>query len=166
MTKGFVHEPGWSSNEDFEWYTPKYIFDGLNTQFDLDPCSPGKDKCLTPADTHYTLPMNDGLIDPWFGLVFCNPPYGRHISNWMNRCAAHNNSIALTFARTSTKWFQAIAPTLSGICFINKRLKFVSGKTGLEGDSAGADSVLLSWGDEALDVLIKSNLGFVVKLNG
>jgi hypothetical protein len=132
------------------WYTPKYIFDGLDTDFDLDPCSPGKDKCFTPASTHYTLPVNDGLIE--------------HISKWMDRCAAHNNSIALTFARTSTKWFQAIAPTLSGICFINKRLKFVSGKTGLEGDSAGADSILFSWGDEALDILVKSNLGFVVKL--
>ena len=164
--KGFVHEAGWASNEEYEWYTPKIIFEQLNTQFDLDPCSPGADKCFTPAKVHYTLPNNDGLIDPWFGLVFCNPPYGRHVQKWMDRCATHNNAIALTFARTSTKWFHAIAPTLSGICFINKRLKFISGKTGLEGDSAGADSMLLSWGAEGYRVLVESNLGFTVKVDG
>lgn len=163
-SRGFVHEPGWESNEDYEWYTPPFIFDNLKTRFDLDPCSPGKDKCIVPALAHYVLPDNNGLIDPWFGLVFCNPPYGRYVDKWLKRCAEHNNGIALVFARTSTKWFQSIAPTTSLICFINKRLKFISGKTGQLGDSAGADSMLMAWGNEAKEILINSNLGAMVKV--
>jgi hypothetical protein len=164
-SRGFVHEPGWESNEDYEWYTPPFIFENLNTEFDLDPCSPGKDKCIVPAKTHYTFPVNNGLIDPWFGLVFCNPPYGRHVDKWLKRCIEHNNGIALIFSRTSTRWFQSTAPTTSTICFINKRLKFISGKTGELGDSAGADSMLMAWGSKAKDILVKSNMGVMVTVN-
>jgi hypothetical protein len=39
--KGFAHES--TANESKEWYTPKYIFDALGQQFDMDVCSPGAD---------------------------------------------------------------------------------------------------------------------------
>ena len=30
-------------NTSDEWYTPKYVFDALEEEFDLDVASPGKD---------------------------------------------------------------------------------------------------------------------------
>ena len=63
---------GKSSTGKNEWLTPPCLLDRLG-EFDLDPCSPVN----RPWDTarhHYTV-EDDGLRQPWFGRVFCNPPY-------------------------------------------------------------------------------------------
>lgn len=49
----------------------------------------------------------NGLIAPWEGRVWCNPPYGKQTFEWMRKCAQHGNAIALIFARTETKGFHA-----------------------------------------------------------
>ena len=36
---GFVHETAVSGS--VEWFTPVWVFDALNAEFDLDPCTPG-----------------------------------------------------------------------------------------------------------------------------
>lgn len=56
-----------------EWLTPPEIIKALG-QFDLDPCAP----VVRPWDTaerHYSIKDN-GLMLPWSGRVWCNPPYG------------------------------------------------------------------------------------------
>jgi hypothetical protein len=63
---------GKSSTGKNEWLTPPCLLRRLGP-FDLDPCSPVN----RPWDTarhHYTI-EDDGLQQPWFGRVFCNPPY-------------------------------------------------------------------------------------------
>ncbi len=155
---GWSHEDGASANERYEWYTPPEIFESLGVTFDLDPCSPGADKCVVPALRHISLP-EDGLTADWDGLVFCNPPYGTYTAEWMKRCAEHDNSIALVFARTSTKWFKEIYESVDAICFISSRVKFISGETGKRAGSPGADSMLLAWGSRAKDLITSSNLG-------
>jgi len=57
-----------------EWLTPPDILDKLG-DFDLDPCAPEVRPWPT-ADYHYTA-SDDGLSKPWFGTVWCNPPFGR-----------------------------------------------------------------------------------------
>ena len=143
--------------ETVEWYTPKWIFDGLGLMFDLDPCA-APDKALVPAKTYYSPPIN-GLLEPWHGLVWCNPPYGRQTGSWIEKCADHGQAIALVFTRTSTKWFKKVAPTLSCVCFISKRMRFIDGRTGELGGSAGADSMLLGWGGVAANAMRESGLG-------
>jgi len=63
-----------------EWYTPPDTFAGLGRggidEFDLDPCSPGPGLCFVPAKKVYTKADN-GLLLPWFGLVFVNPPFNK-----------------------------------------------------------------------------------------
>ena len=54
-----------------DWYTRPAIFDALGLTFDLDPCSPGPDHWV-PARRIYTK-QDDGLRQPWHGLVFMNP---------------------------------------------------------------------------------------------
>jgi hypothetical protein len=63
------HEPSIGATDD--WYTPPPIFAALGLRFALDPCSPGPDHWV-PADRIYTK-ANNGLVQPWQGLVFMNP---------------------------------------------------------------------------------------------
>ncbi len=67
-----------------EWLTPPDLLACLG-EFDLDPCAP----IVRPWDTakdHYTI-ENNGLRVPWFGRVWCNPPYGKHTASWLYRMA-------------------------------------------------------------------------------
>jgi hypothetical protein len=162
MGNGFTHEAG-PYNENVEWYTPPHLFEALGVGFDLDPCSPGEGKCFTPARRHYTI-ADDGLSQPWEGFVWCNPPYGKHTGDWLRRMRDHGDGIALVFARTGTRWFQEVAPSASSILFIAGRIRFVSGATGEVGSTAGADSVLLGWGDLADEALFWCNLGLYGRL--
>ena len=84
---GFVHET--AVGNSVEWFTPAWVFDALGAAFDLDPCTPGVEHTHVPAAHGYTLPTNDGLRDPWCGNVWVNPPYGRGINRWLDRCANH-----------------------------------------------------------------------------
>ncbi|MBF0326024.1 MAG: hypothetical protein HQL42_13265 [Alphaproteobacteria bacterium] len=66
------HEPSIGGSDD--WYTPPDISEALGLIFDLDPCSPGPGHWV-PALRIYTK-GDDGLAQPWEGLVWMNPPFG------------------------------------------------------------------------------------------
>lgn len=60
--------------------TPQDFFDELDQEFhfNLDVCAlPENAKC----EKFYT-PEMDGLSQPWNGVCWCNPPYGREIGTW------------------------------------------------------------------------------------
>jgi hypothetical protein len=158
---GFAYEPPVSNT--VEWYTPPYIFNALGVRFDLDPCSPGPAKSFVPADTHYVLPENNGLSDPWFGRVWLNPPYGRGMDVWLSKLAAHGDGIALVFARTSTRWFHQYVPKSSGVLFVKGRVRYVNGSTMTIGDNPGTDSMLVAFGNECGEALRASGLGLFVR---
>ncbi len=120
-----------SSNSD-QWATPKYIFDELNKEFDftLDPCADAKNhKC----EKFFTKNEN-GLAQDWGGMrVFCNPPYGREIYQWVEKSyhEGHKENtlvVLLVPARTDTKWFQDFVYHRSEIRFLRGRLKFGDSK--------------------------------------
>jgi hypothetical protein len=156
VKEGFSHEN--PVGDSVEWYTPKWIFDGLDLEFDLDPCSP-KEGGFVPAKKKFWLPDYDGLSEDWFGNVWVNPPYGKETGLWLSKLAAHGEGIALVFARTSTKWFQKIVSGTSGVLFVNRRVRFISGATGEAGGTPGADSMLISFGEENANALLTSGLG-------
>ena len=68
------HEPSIGATD--EWYTPPEIFTALALIFVQDPRSPGPSFCHVPAQKIYTK-EDDGLYQPWLGLVWLNPPFGR-----------------------------------------------------------------------------------------
>jgi phage N-6-adenine-methyltransferase len=141
-----------------EWLTPPYILDALG-EFDLDPCSPTKRPWHT-AETHFTK-RDNGLTKRWFGRVWCNPPYGNQTDKWLAKCVKHKNAIALVFARTETKmFFKYIWEKADAVLFIKGRLKFYH-KNGVEGDSAGAPSVLVAYGKANVKALLKSKISGV-----
>ena len=129
-----------------EWLTPPEIITAFGP-FDLDPCAPVKRPWET-ATTHYTI-ADDGLMVPWEGLVWCNPPYGPKTGDWLAKCATHGNCLALVFARTDTQAFQNhVWPRATSLFFIAGRLSF-SHVSGEKGGTAGAPNVLIAYGDLA-----------------
>jgi len=49
-------------------YTPPWIFEALNIEFDLDVCSPPEGIPWIPAKNHYC-EEDDGLTSEWYGKV-------------------------------------------------------------------------------------------------
>jgi len=130
-----------------EWLTPPEIINALGP-FDLDPCAPVKRPWPT-ASKHFTIEDN-GLLQPWEGFIWCNPPYGNYGTRWMERMAMHNNGIALIFARTETFMFHRFVWNVAeSILFIQGRITFYR-PNGIQADmNGGAPSVLIGYGMEA-----------------
>lgn len=105
------------------WSTPQYLFDSLNAEFhfDLDVCATSENaKCKK----FYTKEVN-GLLQPWRGNVWCNPPYGRDISKWIQKAIDSSTLVVMLLpARTDTKWFHEYIYGKAEIRFIKGRLKF------------------------------------------
>jgi len=138
-----------------EWLTPPEIIKVLG-EFDLDPCAP-VDRPWDMAKKHYTY-LDNGLLMPWEGRVWCNPPYGKHTAAWLERCAIHKNCIALTFARTETKmFFNYVWDRAVSVLFIKGRLHFYD-VIGRQGDNAGAPSVLIAYDRENAEALRQSSI--------
>lgn len=128
-----------------EWLTPPEIIQVLGP-FDLDPCSPVVRPWPTAA--HHFTQEDDGLMQPWFGRVWMNPPYDRRvIAQWLRKMAHHANGTALTFARTCNDGFHryCFGSAVSGL-FIDGRLRFYL-PNGIRGGHAGAPTVLLSYSE-------------------
>ena len=118
------------SSEDHTWATPPEVFDPLDEEFNftLDPCaSEHNHKC----DKYYTFEDN-GLLKSWANeVVFCNPPYGRVIGEWVQKC--YNESlngatcVMLIPSRTDTKWWHDYV--MKGeVRFIKGRIRFVGAR--------------------------------------
>lgn len=137
-----------STQEAFEWYTPKKIssihfssetdmwatpqdvFDQLNKEFGftLDVCATNENaKC----GAYFTVKDN-GLLQKWVGVCWMNPPYGREIGTWMAKAYHHAQEgdatvVCLVPSRTDTDWWHKFA--MKGeIRFIKGRLRFGDAK--------------------------------------
>ena len=114
------------------WATPQNFFDKLNAEFhfDLDVCA---DESNHKCDKYYTKEQ-DGLAMPWKGIVWCNPPYGREIGQWVRKGLFASVSgatvVMLIPARTDTKWFHDYIYKRDNveIRFVKGRLKFGNSK--------------------------------------
>lgn len=121
----------YSSNSE-EWATSQAFFDELNREFHftLDPCAtPENAKC-----SHFFTRDENGLAQSWRGeTVFCNPPYGRGVKEWVKK--AHEESlkgatvVLLIAARTDTAYFHDFIYGKHEIRFIRGRLHFNNSKS-------------------------------------
>ena len=119
------------SSETDQWATPQYFFDELNAEFHftLDPCA---DEFNHKCEKYFSKEQ-DGLSQSWKNdIVFCNPPYGREIYNWVKKAYEEYNKgaivVMLVPARTDTKWFHEFIYKKAEIRFIKGRLKFGNSK--------------------------------------
>lgn len=99
------------------WSTPIDLKSALDKEFhfNFDPC---------PLDG--TIDGLAPLYSDWSGKrVFCNPPYGPGIGEWLKRGLEAELAVYLIPARTDTRWFhQIVLPCATEIRFVKGRLKF------------------------------------------
>jgi len=119
-----------TSSKNGDWATPVEFFKELDREFSftLDVCATAENtKC-----TNFFTEAQDGLLQPWRGVCWMNPPYGKDISKWVRKALEASlfleaTVVCLLPARTDTRWFHAYC--LQGeLRWIKGRLKF-SGHT-------------------------------------
>ena len=134
------------SSSKMDWETPDIVLDAVRKMgpIELDPATTADNP--TGAERFFT-PEDDGLDRNWesLGLVFCNPPYGRGIGDWVYKAwrqslfSVEFECIMLVPARTDTKWWHEACP--ASYCFWKGRLRFKGAES-----SAPFPSALLYWG--------------------
>lgn len=99
-------------------YTPRWVFAAMNLAFDLDVASPPGGPWHVPCDRYYTA-EDDGLAQPWPGLVWCNPPYSK-FAPWADRFAAHQTGIALMgFVQSEVRWGPTVYSAADAVSLIS-----------------------------------------------
>ena len=106
------------SSASVHWATPTDTYNALNAEFEftLDPCPLG---------------AVDGLTRSWEGhRVYCNPPYGRRVSEWLEKAREADLAVYLLPSRTDTRWWHDYAMNADEIRFLRGRLRFGDAKAG------------------------------------
>jgi hypothetical protein len=141
-------------SQTVEWYTPAHVFVALGSPvFDLDVASPGAGVVpWIPALRHFTR-AEDGLTAEWpaGAFLWCNPPYGRGMSQWCQRVVDHatagGSGVLLVFSRTENAWWRVVEHTPGAlVAFWTSRMAFVS-STGETPGVAGCGTALWGWGE-------------------
>lgn len=147
-----------AAGQSDEWYTPKYIFDALGCEFDLDVAHPTRVTHVPCRKFIYA----GSLEARWEGFVWMNPPFGGRngIEPWLAKFIAHGNGIALTPDRTSAPWFQRWAPCADCIRFVPK-VKFER-PDGSIGKWPSTGTALWASGERAVEILHAAPLGIAM----
>lgn len=128
-----------------DWATPRPLWRRLHAihGFTLDAAA-SPDNALLP---HYYTADHSGLIAPWTDeIVWCNPPYGKELGEWVQKAADESwlNGAYVTMllpARTDTRWFHKhVMEAAQEIHFFKGRLKFEGAES-----SAPFPSMLVHW---------------------
>ena len=121
-----------------DWCTPRWIFDALNYEFDMDPCANEND--FVPVKIKY---YRNGLKYRWDGSIWLNPPFGKYryqIGPWLKKFIEHGNGIGIVPNRTATEWWQEWANGCEVLIFMQGKVKFIM--NGKVGKSPGYGNVL------------------------
>tara|TARA_R110000824_G_scaffold356193_1_gene543400 strand:- start:648 stop:1175 length:528 start_codon:yes stop_codon:yes gene_type:complete len=148
-----VKSHDWSvihSSADQCWRTPTALFDRLNEEFGFTiDAAALKDSALCEewfGPDHPIGYRRDALAQPWNGVVWCNPPYGRGVNKWVEKCAAEakrgSTVVLLIMANTDTTYFHEHGWKATEIRLIRGRVKFLR-KDGSPAGSAPKGSALL-----------------------
>jgi len=145
------------SSKSNEHYTPakwpdaaRLVMGGI----DLDPASCELANEVVQAERIYTK-ADDGLLQPWHGRVWCNPPYGYRsrrsggrTSNkqvWVDRCVQAYLSgeieqcCLLVTSSTGDGWFRPLWS--NWVCFPYERISFY-GPDGSSDSNPGSSAVV------------------------
>jgi hypothetical protein len=119
-------------SESPDWWTPeKYIkaIKEVMGEIDLDPASCVEANKIVKAKRYYS-PKENGLLQPWEGRIFLNPPYGELTKEFAEKffndyeSSFHEGIVLVNSRATDADWFQ---PFFNGvICFTDHRIDFNS----------------------------------------
>jgi hypothetical protein len=120
------------SHVSTEHYTPQYILDAVVAcmdAIDLDPCSNSREIPNVPAARHYTA-QDNGLLKPWVGRVFLNPPFGYDVEDWFSKLFLERlegrttEAIVLWKSATETAAWKTLTRLSCRVCFPSARVRF------------------------------------------
>lgn len=133
-----------------DYYTPAWIFEQMDIEFDLDVCSPCGGLPWIPAKRYFTQ-ADDGLVQPWEGRVWMNPPYSRP-TPWIRRFIDHGNGVCLIPA-AKARWFFELWAKADAFSVTPERFRFANG------DAIAFGIFYAAFGDECVKAI--SRLGVV-----
>jgi hypothetical protein len=144
-----IWEPSVGASD--EWFTPRYVFDALGCEFDLDVAAPRFGPRHVPCKWWLS---EDALSVIWNGFVWCNPPFGGRngLVPWIRKFVAHGNGILLTPDRTSAPWWHEAAMGSSAFLLVAGKIKFER-PDGSIGASPGTGTTLFASGDRGVAAL-------------
>jgi hypothetical protein len=98
-------------------YTPRWVFDAMGLRFDLDVAAPVGGPWHVPCDRYFTA-ADDGLAQPWDGLVWCNPPYSNY-APWADRFARHERIALMGILLPEVLWFPTVFNASDAVAMIS-----------------------------------------------
>ena len=118
---------------DDEWYTPREVVEACRAALgaiDLDPASCELAQAVVQAGRYFTA-ADDGLVQPWAGRVFLNPPYSRNLKAAFvaklaegYRAGAVVAACLLVNIDTSPRWFDPVRPLYGARAALRGRPQF------------------------------------------
>ena len=140
-----------------DYYTPKFIFDAIGLEFDIDVAAPLQGIPWIPCKRWFSQ-ADDGLSQDWSGaLVWMNPPFSKP-GPWVDKFIQNGNGVAL-ICTSKAKWYKQIWDQADGLLTVDSSFKFI------RPDDVRSDiympTVLVSMGAIATAALVASNLGRV-----
>lgn len=123
---------------EIRWLTPEKVLAPARAYFGgeilLDPATEPNNP--TKARKFFTV-EDDGLAQPWNAPTWINPPYGKQFSQWCEKIHSELQRLpALEVialfpcgsGRPGTRYWQnhVLVPELKAICYLNKRLAFLT----------------------------------------
>lgn len=109
-------------NTSDDFLTPPEIVEAMG-EFDLDPCSSHRQQRML-AKKRYCFPEDNGLMLPWSGSVFVNPPFSE-LQAWIDRFILHGDGVLLVPARVEVSWFWKLWHNCDGIFFTKGPVKYL-----------------------------------------
>ena len=108
VRRGFMARPEKQfESATVEWATPADIFEPLAKEFTfvLDVAANAENaKC-----SEFITREQNGLLSPWRGVCWCNPPYGRDLSKWVRKAVWETwngvTTVMLIPVRSNTAWW-------------------------------------------------------------
>jgi len=135
VKEAIAHNHRAQGTGDNEWYTPQEYIESARRvmgAIDLDPASSEVAQERVKAGAFFTI-EDDGLLQPWQGRVWLNPPYAQPaIQHFMEKVTGEHlkgairQAIVLTHNYTDTRWFHIGVSGASAICFTRGRIGFLN----------------------------------------
>ena len=121
-----------------DYSTPPDLFEAYDRiwHFTLDVCATA-DNAKCP---HYFTPEQDGLLQPWRGTCWMNPPYHQtEIPKWIRKAYEEAQRgavvVALLPVRAGSAWFHDVVLPQAQVTFLRGRIKFAGRTTNAMEDS-------------------------------
>jgi hypothetical protein len=137
---------GIKGKETDEWATPFEIIQALGP-FDLDPCAMKGGPWECARVNIYLDEEHNGLTYPWFGLVWCNPPYSQK-KLWVMEMNKHRRGIMLLPDSLDAPFFHLLYPKATAILALRGRVRFRT-KRGTPGENPSNGSLFVAYGRKA-----------------